>query len=478
MEIEKRKVKNYLQSNFIGKGFQDLNDDVIDKNNCVFCGLCTTLCPRIGIEGEEPTLLEYDPECSTCFRYCPKTYYPEDMFEKELFNGNTTKSHSLGFYQELLAARSTDDDVLESVQNGGVVSSLLIHALDTGLIDGVLLVDKDENWVPKPVIARTAKEILSCTGSKYTIAPTLSTYKKAVNDLKLKKLAFVGMPCQVQAARKLQLFSPLTEGSGEIKLIIGLYCYSNYSYDLIQELVQGELEISLSNVKKFDVSNSKFKIYLLDGTVKEVSIGRTKKYTWLSCPHCKDFSAEIADISVGSSGSLRNDWSSVLLRTDFGHKLFYEAVKAKKITSSKEVDLIQLEKTALKKKIRIQKVDQKILNSLQMLNMPDFDIETYTTLMSLGNVSELLLAKVMKRENKLILNALNKLKQRGWVMNTNGKYCSVDPTVVINNEINNLKKNLMNKIDTLKFEVLPNLETLYTQNNVNRVRHNEELDSN
>ncbi len=478
MEKEKREVRNYLQSHFIGKGFQDLNDDVIDKNNCVLCGTCTTLCPRIEIEGKEPVLLENDPECSTCFRYCPKTYFPEEMFEKELFNGNTNRSHSLGFYQELLAAKSTDVDVLKRAQNGGVVSSLLIHALDTELIDGVLLVDKDENWAPKPVIARNAKEILSCMGSKYTIAPTLNTYKDAVYDFKLKNLALVGMPCQVQAARKLQLYSPLSEELGEFKLIIGLYCFSNYSYDLIQELVQEELEISLTNVKKFDVSNNKFYIYLNDGTVKAVPIGRTKKYTWLSCLHCKDFSSEIADISIGSSGALRNDWNSVLLRTDFGYKFFYEAIKARKIISSKEVDFVKLEKTALKKKMRTRKIDQKILYSLQMLDMPDFDIKTYTTLMSLGNVNELLLAKVMKKETNLILEALNKLKQRGWVMNTNGSYSSVNPKVVINNEINNLRKNLNNKIETLKFEVLPNLETLYVQNNVNRVRHREELDSN
>jgi len=480
METEKRKVKNYLQSNFLGKGFQELNDLVIDKKNCILCGLCATLCPRIGIEGKEPApkLLENDPECSTCFRYCPKAYYPEEMFEKELFNGNTNKSYSLGFYQELLAAKSTDDNVLDSFQNGGVVSSLLIHALETGLIDGVLLVDKDENWVPKPVIARTVKEILACTGSKYTIAPTLSTYKDAVKDFKLKKLALVGMPCQVQAARKLQLFSPLSKEFGEFKLIIGLYCYSNYSYDLIQELVQGELKISLTNVKKFNVSNNKFYIYLNDGSVKEVPLGKTKKYTWLSCQHCKDFSAEIADISVGSSGTLRNDWNSVLLRTDFGYNFFYETVKARKIITSKEVDLEKLEKTALRKKLRIRKIDQKILDSLQMLDLPDLDVKTYTTLMSLGNINESLLAKVMKKEKKMIIEALNKLKQRGWVMNTNGSYSSVNPTVVINNEINNLRKNLMSKIETLKSEVLPNLETLYVQNNVNRVRHHEDLDSN
>jgi len=172
----KNQVKNYLQTNDHDIGFQDLNDLVIDKQNCVFCGSCISLCPRIGMSENEPALLEYDPECSTCFRYCPRTYFPTEMFEKELFNGDANKSYSLGYYQKIVAAKSKDETVLKSAQNGGVVSSLLIHALDSGLIDGVLLTDKDDKWFPKPVIARTPDEILSCVGSKYTISPTLITY--------------------------------------------------------------------------------------------------------------------------------------------------------------------------------------------------------------------------------------------------------------------------------------------------------------
>ncbi|MHA1242912.1 MAG: coenzyme F420 hydrogenase/dehydrogenase beta subunit N-terminal domain-containing protein [Promethearchaeota archaeon] len=201
----KNQVKNYLQTNDIDIGFQALNDLVIDKQNCVFCGACISLCPRIGMNEKEPKLLEYDPECSTCFRYCPRTYFPTEMFEKELFNGDANKSYSIGHYQKLMAAKSNDETVLRRAQNGGVVSSLLIHALESGLIDGVLLTDKDDKWFPKPVIARTPDEILSCVGSKYTISPTLITYREAIREFKLEKLAFVGVPCQIHAVRKLQL---------------------------------------------------------------------------------------------------------------------------------------------------------------------------------------------------------------------------------------------------------------------------------
>ena len=68
----KNQVKDYLQTNDIDIGFQDLSELVIDKQNCVFCGSCISLCPRIGMSENEPELVEYDPECSTCFRYCPE----------------------------------------------------------------------------------------------------------------------------------------------------------------------------------------------------------------------------------------------------------------------------------------------------------------------------------------------------------------------------------------------------------------------
>ena len=469
----KNQVIDYLQSYFLGIGFQELYDHVIKKESCVFCGTCTSLCPRIGMNEKEPTLLEYDPECSTCFRYCPKTYFPEDIFEEELFHGKVNKSNHLGFYQKLVAAKSTDCDVKKIVQNGGVVSSLLIHALDKGLIDGVLLTDKDDKWFPKPVIARTANEILSCAGSKYTIAPTLSTYKDAINKFKLENLAFVGMPCQIRAVRKLQLGSPLSEVYGKFKLIIGLFCYSNYSYDLLKIFVQGELGVSLSDVKKFDVSHGKFYIYMNNGEIKDVLIKKIKKYKWKSCQYCKDYSAEIADISVGSVGAFNDNCNSVLLRTDIGTKLFDDTVEAKKIITSNNFNLSKIEGESLRKKTRITQIDRTALISMQLLNISDFEIRTYTTLMSLGNTSESILSKIMKAEKNTVRNALNKLKQREWIIATNGSYSSVNPTLVFNNEIYKLKKGFLEKIEKLKTEVLPNLETMYAQNNYNHLRHDE-----
>lgn len=70
-----------------------------------------------------------------------------------------------------------------------------------------------------------------------------------------------------------------------------------------------------------------------------------------------------------------------------------------------------------------------------------------------------------------VRRTLSKLKQREWIINNNGSYSSVNPTLVINNEIHNLRKSFLEKIENLKTEVLPNLNTLYAQNNP--VRHDD-----
>jgi coenzyme F420 hydrogenase subunit beta len=471
---DKKEIIDFLQSNFLGMGFKELQDHVIYKENCVLCGCCTTLCPRIGMNEQEPALIDYDPECSTCFRYCPQTYYPEDLFEKELFNDKIQKSYPLGFYQELLTAKSTDEQILKVAQNGGVVSALLIHALETGLIDGVLLIDRDQNWVPIPFIARTKEEILACAGSKYTVAPSLSIYKDAINDYKLEKLAFVGMPCQIQAVRKLQLYSPLSTEFGKFTLIIGLFCFSNYSYDLMKEFVQEDLAAPLSNINKIDVSNGKFNVYMDDGTIKTASIKETKKFNWVSCQHCNDYCAEGADISVGSVGTVENGWNSVIIRTDVGQKLFNDTVKAKEIETSTEINIQKLEKEALRKKTRITQFDEETLNAMQILNASEMETKVYTTLMSLGNVSESILSKVMKIDEKIVQGALESLVQRNWVVKNHESYSCIEPALVINNEIHNLRVDLSEKIDKLKCEALPNLETIYAQNN--HVRMEEKSD--
>ncbi|MFX1521126.1 MAG: Coenzyme F420 hydrogenase/dehydrogenase, beta subunit C-terminal domain [Promethearchaeota archaeon] len=468
----KERMIDYLQSRIEGIGFRDLYDFVVNKDVCIFCATCASLCPRIGLEEKEPKLMEYDPTCSMCFRYCARTYFPEDEVEKEFFGDKTRENFLLGYYQKATTAKSTNEAVLKVAQNGGVVSTLLIHALQTGLIDGALVTGNAGNWVPKPYVARTPEEILAAAGSRYTMAPSMLPYSEAIYEYELEKLAFVGMPCQIQAARKLQLWPPLSDQLGKITLIIGLFCSSNFTMDLLKKTVYQELGVSLNDVKKFDISKGKFFIYLNDGSVKDLPIKETKVHNWASCQYCKDYAAEFADISVGSVGAPSDDWNTVFVRSEVGTKLWDSAVAAGKITVADTIELERVEKEALRKKSQLAKMDEKVYSAIQRLNVSDVAAKTYATLVSLGYANLSMLSKVMKIEEAEVKDALNALQERDWILKINGAYRPVNPTQVVKSEINKFEEG----IKKVKSDALIDLENLYVQNNLRHVRYKEFMD--
>ncbi len=474
--ITRETLSNYFHCDISEFGFQDLHDLVISKNNCVLCGTCLSICPRIGIKENQPSLLDYDPECSLCYKYCAKTYFPEKFFEKEIFTEHSNKDPLIGYYQKVIAAKSTDETILNLCQNGGIVTTLLIHALNKGLIDGALLTGKDEEWKPTPIIARTSKEILEAAGSIYALAPTLLSYKDVINKYKLKRLAFVGMPCQIQATRKLQFFPPLSDEYGKFALVIGLYCTSNYSYDSMKEIIQKELEIPINLVKKIDISHGKFIVYTKDEIHKEIPITKIKKYTWSSCQYCKDYTAEFSDISIGSIGSQENTWNSVIIRSDVGMNIFNDALNSKKIITSNQIDISQIKNMSLRKKLKIIKINEKVISALQLFNVPKLEAQIYATLLSLENADLSMLTTVMKREANEIQNSLNILKQRKWILSINGFYKPNNPVKVFKEEIKRLKEKFKNDLNKFKSEAFKELETIYIKNNLKNVKYNEFID--
>lgn len=474
--IPREIIKDYFHCDISEYGFQDLHDLVISKNNCVLCGTCMSICPRIGINENEPLLLDYDPECSLCYKYCAKTYFPEKFFEKEIFPEHTTKDPLIGHYQKVTLAKSTNKDILNLSQNGGTVTSILIHALDEGLIDGALLTSKDDNWTPKPIIARTSKEILEATGSIYALASTLLTYKDAINKYKLKRLAFVGMPCQIQAVRKLQFFPPLSDEYGKFSLIIGLFCTSSYSYDSMKDIFQKEIGIPINMVKKCDVSHGNFITYMKDGSMKNIPIKAIKKYSWPSCQYCKDYTAEYSDISIGSIGTQENKWNSVIIRSDVGMKIFEDTLKSKRIVSSNQIDLSQIKNASLKKKLKVNKINEEVISALKLFNVPELEAKTYITLLSLENADLSMLSAVMKRQPSEINIALNFLKQRRWISSINGFYKPNNPVNVFKKEFQNLKQAFENNLKEFKLGAFKELETIYIKNNLKYIKNNILLD--
>ena len=80
-----------------------------------------------------------------------------------------------GIYQDILLTRASDDMVHQMGQDGGLVSALLIWALDKGYIDAALTSyleggaeDGTSSWKAIPGVATTKEEVLAGAGSRYT----------------------------------------------------------------------------------------------------------------------------------------------------------------------------------------------------------------------------------------------------------------------------------------------------------------------
>jgi len=320
--------EKYPEPTYLEYGFGELEHDVIKKELCCYCGNCIAFCPKIDKEGNRPELVDYDPLCGLCYAYCPRTMLDMPQMETKIFGRERKGDEPLGIYKKAASARAGKAGA--RAQDGGVVTALLTRALESGVIDCAVVTDRDDKWRGVPKVATKPEEIVASAGTKYTITPSVTGVQMAM-DLGFKKIGFVGTPCQIQALRKVQLLEePYTFGQDKIALLVGLFCMENFEYErLFPGLVQGSFGIKPEEVDKFEIQKGMFRA-LSGDKVKEVPLDETGDYVWKGCGPCFDFSAELADISVGSVGS-KSGWSTVLPRTAAGTKIYESALAANAI---------------------------------------------------------------------------------------------------------------------------------------------------
>jgi coenzyme F420 hydrogenase subunit beta len=234
---------------------------------------------------------------------------------------------AFGKYKEVMALKTKDAKVGAVAQDGGVVTSLLCYALDQGIIDGAILAGKsDTPWLPKPVVATTKDQIIAAAGTKYTISPNMAAIKHAVREEALDKIAIVGTPCQIYAARKMQLYPfGARHVSDKIALTVGIFCTENFSYAGLKTIIEDHCKVPIESVTKMEIGKGKFSVK----GAKDVAIPikETHKYEQDGDHICTDLTAEFADISTGSIGT-PDGWSTAFTRTTKGSDLMKKALAA------------------------------------------------------------------------------------------------------------------------------------------------------
>ncbi len=339
--------------------FKEMMNEVVSYGSCCECGTCVLVCPHNVIQYIDSKPKQVAKKngvfdfcgisegigCDVCAQVCPRLGEREHHLADRVFGGAADDAYRgiFGSYRRVVAARCTDPEVLERCEDGGVVTGLLAWARRNGVIDGAVVstVDSQEPCAPRPRAVVEVEDIIKSASSWYTYCPNNLALKEA-EDLGLEKVAFVGVPCQITPVRKIQLADPSyldngrkkekhierqrksLKGYGDrVKLNIGLLCSEVFTFDgLMRDVVEGEMKIPLTDIKKFNVKG-KVLVYTHDGDVVEMNLKKSQEHARPECHHCADFSAELADISCGGVGAM--DWTIVVLRSVLGEEIFDRA---------------------------------------------------------------------------------------------------------------------------------------------------------
>jgi len=318
-----------IQTAAPARKFDDLISDVIGPNICCKCGLCVASCQVHALVMTDwgPEKVGICRECEACYYGCPRSpVVSSDLLEASLDGEN--KDEVLGRYIKVVSARTKLDSVRTRAQDGGVVTTLLIYAMEKNLIDGAVVASKSpkEPWKPVPRAALTVEDVLNAAGTKYSNCPNLAALKDALYSYELERVCTVGVPCQAKAARNVKVQpKAATKVGDKIAYIIGLFCMESFYHPKLLEYLSSN-NIDISQVSKFDIKEGKFKVYVKGSEVLSVPVKDVKDCVNYYCHVCKDLTALYADVSVGSIGS-QPGWSTVIVRTSTGAKLFEGAVE-------------------------------------------------------------------------------------------------------------------------------------------------------
>jgi coenzyme F420 hydrogenase subunit beta len=289
--------------------------------------MCLGLCPYLEEMGEHVAMIsDCKGEQGRCYAVCPRTDTDLDELRGSLAAGWDAggEDYVLGPHRSIWMSRSADPAVRERTQYGGTVSALILFGLESGSIDAALLTRwaeaDSELFLPSPTVARTRREVLGSAGSKYTACPTLKILDQTVRD-GVARLGVVGRPCQILALRKRQRLEDPAFSPERIALSLGLFCMWSLSYREFRKWLEPAL--GASRIQRIDIPKGGFMVETERGRV-ELPHGDLLKRTRETCQQCYDFTAELADLSVGST-EWRDDWNTLIVRTETGHTLVESA---------------------------------------------------------------------------------------------------------------------------------------------------------
>jgi coenzyme F420 hydrogenase subunit beta len=311
----------------MNRGLKGLEEKVLDRELCVACGACLSLCPYLrSWRGRVGKIDNCTLEEGRCFAYCPRTEVDLDEVFQKVF-GKSYEDIEMGPVRKIVMARAKDPLWRRKAQTGGVVSALFDFALREGVVQAGILTPRDEDILPQGKVITRRNEILRCAGSSYVAGPTLEALNRGPWKGK-ERIGVVGLPCQVLAlarmkASKHEKRTPIDR----VDLVMGLFCTWALDYKPFMAFLNER--VGRRSIQKLNITPPPERILEVTSgkTLHRIPVDDIRSLIRSGCRVCLDMTAELSDISVGTVEG-KEGWNTVIVRTGLAEDLLRRAKKA------------------------------------------------------------------------------------------------------------------------------------------------------
>ncbi|MGO4706736.1 Coenzyme F420 hydrogenase/dehydrogenase, beta subunit C-terminal domain [Microvirga sp. 2MCAF38] len=244
---------------------------------------------------------------------------------------------------------ASDPSIRAEAASGGTTSALLIHALETGAIDGAIVcktVIEDGAVRAQFVLARTREEVLAARGSKYVETKFLRDVLPILRENE-GRFAVCGLPCDISNLKRWEEKEPLL--AERVALRVAFLCGHNSRCELIDGVVRKlNKEAGRSDLVGFKFRTGNWRGHLsaiyADGSVLRKPFKYFSDYRNLSfyserkCLACIDHFGYASDISIGDVWLYRLrdhpiKHSGVLVRSERAEALVKSAIGASTVVA-------------------------------------------------------------------------------------------------------------------------------------------------
>lgn len=292
----------------------DLLQDVMRSELCNRCGSCVGLSEgKIRFSDKTgkylPQIVEPidDVLAETLWNACSGKVFDFPAYRKEFLSESPFFNLFTGPYFRIGIGHANTQEIRSKGASGGIISSVLIWLLEKKKIDGavVLGMSPTEPWLTQAFIATTREQILAGAQSKYIISsnndilPAIAAFQG--------KLAYVGLPGQVQSIRKLQrLNHPSVKN---IEYIFGPFYGNTLHFSSIRSFLKTYKAGKYTEIEKLYFRYGEWpgnmRIEMKSGRVIELKKFHANYlipfHILRNSLYCTDFTNEFTDLSGGDA---------------------------------------------------------------------------------------------------------------------------------------------------------------------------------